>query len=216
MATIETKYMLALLEKIAANTSGTTIRAPLDHVVMISATTPWILDYKERKHIFAYSATALILSIEDIGKVSLSANAWTSLDFLPGARIFATGQTANVPLFVRATDEQINPGNTLASASLGAVTAFASNPAALTTSTDYAFKWGNTGTTQVNHVMLQNNTASALNYDLDAVATLGSPALAAGQTIFLDVQTLVVHLFQAGTPNVNGTSASNIVVRGWI
>lgn len=104
----------------------------------------------------------------------------------------------------------------LISASSGYVAAYASNPAALTASTDYSFKWGIIGTTQINHVMLQNNTAAALNWDIDVAATAGSPVLAAGQTLFLDVQLSALHLFQAGTPNVNGSSANNIVVRGWL
>lgn len=112
------------------------------------------------------------------------------------------------------------PGNNampiLTSASTGYVAAWASNPAALTSSTDYSFKWGASGTTQVNHIMLQNNTAATLNWDLDVAANAGSPTLAAGQTVFLDVQTTVLHLFQAGTPNVGGSSSGNIVVRGWI
>jgi hypothetical protein len=109
-------------------------------------------------------------------------------------------------------------GNVLTapSAQTGYVAVFPSNAAALTSATDYSFKWGLSGTTAVNHIMLQNNTASALNFDLDVAASAGSPVLAANQTIFLDVQTSVLHLYQAGTPNVNGTSSGNIVVRGWL
>src|SRR3954466_5157023 len=104
----------------------------------------------------------------------------------------------------------------LNSAATGYVAAWGSNPAALTSATDYSFKWGAGGTTQVNHILLQNNTASSLNWDLDATATGGSPTLASGQTLFLDVQTSTLHLFQAGTPNVNGTASGNIAVRGWL
>lgn len=114
----------------------------------------------------------------------------------------------------------IAPGNAavpmLNSAATGYVAAYGSNAAALTSSTDYAFKWGAGGTTQVNHIMLQNNTAASINWDLDVAANAGSPTLAAGQTIFLDVQTTALHLFQAGTPNVNGSSSGNIVVRAWL
>jgi hypothetical protein len=97
----------------------------------------------------------------------------------------------------------------------GIVAAYASNAAALTSATDYSFAWGTTGTTTVNHVMLQNNTGASLTYDLDVAATAGSIVLPNNQTVFLDIQCTVLHLYQAGTPNVNGSSASNIVVRGW-
>lgn len=120
----------------------------------------------------------------------------------------------------RVAGNAIAPGSNavpiLSSAATGYVAAYGSNPAALTSSTDYSFKWGASGTTQVNHIMIQNNTSTNLNFDLDVAATAGSPLLAPGQTIFFDVQTTVVHLFQAGTPNVNGSSASNVVVRGWL
>lgn len=104
----------------------------------------------------------------------------------------------------------------LSSAATGYVAAYGSNAAALTANTDYLFKWGAGGTTQVNHIMLQNNSTINLNWDLDVATSVGSPVLAPGQTLFLDVQTTVVHLQANGTPNVNGTSAANIVVRGWL
>lgn len=105
-------------------------------------------------------------------------------------------------------------GNVLTApaAQQGYVAASSANAAALTGSTDYSFAW----TSAVNHVMLQNNTGSNLNWDLDVAATAGSPLLATGQTVFLDVRTTILHLFAAGTPNVNGSAASNIVVRGWL
>jgi len=103
------------------------------------------------------------------------------------------------------------------SAALGYVAAYGSNAAALTANTDYQFKWGAGGTTQVNHIMVQNNTAASINWELDASATVASPTLAAGQVLFMDVQTLVLHLFSlSNTPNVNGNSSGNIVVRGWL
>src|SRR6266581_7992881 len=103
-------------------------------------------------------------------------------------------------------DDNLTPINSFALAP--AIAAYASNAAALTSATDYSFKWGSDGKQAINHIMLQNNTSSNLNYDTDAVATAGSPVLAPGGTMFLDILgTLIVHLYQAGTPNVNGTSA---------
>lgn len=96
----------------------------------------------------------------------------------------------------------------------GPVAASGSNPAALTASTDYTFAWS--GNQVVNHVLLQNSTAATLNYDIDAAASAGSLALAAGATVMLDIQMAALHLWQAGTPNVNGTAAGNIVVRAWL
>lgn len=109
-----------------------------------------------------------------------------------------------------------NPLYTLQTAVSGYVAAYGSNPSALTSSTDAAFKWGAGGTTVVNHVMISNNSSANVNWDLDVATTAGSPVLAPGQSVFLDVQTTAVHLQSSGTPNINGSSGSNVIVRGWL
>jgi len=190
-------------------------RTPLDSLIMISASQPYVLNYSSRKHVFIWSPNTLTLTLEDLGNLSLTNATWTNVSLTAGMKIYALGETTPIPILVRCTDE-IEQSNIIGSAALGYVPAYASNAAALTSSTDYSFKWGANGLTQVNHVMLQNNTGANINWDLDVAATAGSPILATGQTLFLDVQTLVLHLFQAGTPNVNGSTGSNIVVRGWL
>src|SRR5579872_3501948 len=107
----------------------------------------------------------------------------------------------------------------LNSASTGYVSAWGSNPAALTSNTDAAFKWGASGTTQVNHIMVQNNSSNSIQWDLDVATNAGSPVLgnvAPGNTLFLDVQTTAFHLQSLGTPNLNGSSSNNVVIRGWL
>jgi hypothetical protein len=112
------------------------------------------------------------------------------------------------------TQKAITPA--AAAAQTGYVAAYGSNVAALTANTDASFKWGASGTTQVNHVMLQNNTTINILWDLDVATSAGSPLLAPGQTIFFDVQTTALHIQANGTPNLNGTSSGNIVIRGWL
>jgi len=86
-------------------------------------------------------------------------------------------------------------------------------PGATTTATtDYAYTWAN----QINHLMLQNNTGANIQWELDSAATAGSPVLATGQTLFLDVQCTAIHLYTAAQQNVNGSTAGNIVIRGWL
>lgn len=102
------------------------------------------------------------------------------------------------------------------SAATGYVAAYGSNPSALTASTDASFTWGASGNTQVNHIMLQNNATINVLFDLDVATSAGSPICAPGQTMFFDVKTTTLHLQANGTPNLNGTSAGNIVVRAWL
>lgn len=98
-------------------------------------------------------------------------------------------------------------------ATLGYVAAASGNAAALSANTDYSFQWAGVG--WIGYLMIQNNTTINVNFDLDVATSAGSPLLAPGQTIFLNVQCTTLHLQANGTPNVNGTSSGNIVVRGW-
>jgi hypothetical protein len=226
---LETKYMLALLEKIARNTTGTAKHTPIDVVQMISATTPWILDYKERRHIYIYSPNSLTLTIEDFGSFALSASTWMNIDFLEGMHIFASGQTNNVAIFVRCTDEllsavtlpmnliQIN-GTAISNTNPEPVQFISqagyialSTPAAQTNNgsdTTYTFS------SQVNTVIIQNNTTVNVNYAFDVAASAGSLLLLPGQLLVYSKKITAVHLFTAAAQNVNGTSAANIVLLG--
>ncbi len=148
------------------------------------------------------------ISAKQRGLTKILADVWDSVNHLfhfnlkqVGGNAIAVGNNA-VPI--------------LTSAATGYVSAYGSNAAATTATTDYSFKWGAGGTTQVNHIMLQNNTGANIQWDLDTAANAGSPILATGQTLFLDVQTTALHLYTAGAQNVNGSTAGNIVVRGWL
>ncbi len=101
-------------------------------------------------------------------------------------------------------------------AQTGYVAPYGSNASSTGSATDTPFKWGSSGTTQVNHVMIQNNGTININWDLDVATTAGSPVLAPGQTVFLDVQTTAVHVQSASSLNINGSSSGNIVIRAWI
>lgn len=116
----------------------------------------------------------------------------------------ASGLSVSNPIPVNNTAQQ------------GGVAAYASNAANTTAASDYQFKWGASGTTQVNHVAIQNNTTAAINYAFDVTASAGSFLLSAGQTAVWDVQTLILHLYTAANQNVNGTSSGNIVAQGWL
>jgi hypothetical protein len=173
--------------------------------------------------VFVQLVAAIVSHVIVDSLPALAANAGVnigSVELLDGAgsnklTIDGSGNAA-----VKLTSSSIATGSAalavLSSTAPGYVAAYGSNPTALTSNTDAAFKWGGAGNTQVNHVMIQNNTAASLNWDLDVATSAGSPTLAAGQTLFLDVQTSAVHLQQTGTPNINGSSSANIVVRGWL
>ncbi len=92
-----------LLKAINKNTDK---RVPLDAIYQISSTQPLIVEYKERRHLFIWSANALTLTLEDIGTLSVSANTWTNIGYTEGMRLTPASNTI-VAVFVRATDESV-------------------------------------------------------------------------------------------------------------
>ena len=66
------------------------------------------------------------------------------------------------------------------------------------------------------HVLIQNNSASAINVDTDQVASPGSILLAAsGGVLVVDAEVREVHIYATAVVPVNGIVGSNIVIRGW-
>lgn len=83
-------------------------RHPIDSTIQISSTQPYIVDYKERKHLYLFSAVSLTLSLEDLGTMTVSPNVFTLIDFPQGYRLYATNITGtSTYIQVKATDEVI-------------------------------------------------------------------------------------------------------------
>jgi hypothetical protein len=191
-------------------------RKPFDEMVGISAVTPIVLDYRERKHIFIYSVNALVLSLEDMGTMSLAANTWTDISFRPGLYVYAPAQsTTTAYVSVKQTDDPPATNPQIKSVT-PALTAFASNAAATGSGTDVTFKWGTAGNTPANHVSIQNNGTINVLYSFD-VATTTSGAmvytLAPGQLAIWDRSVTVLHFQTASAVNFGGTTG--ITVEGF-
>lgn len=88
------------------------------------------------------------------------------------------------------------------------------NASATVSATDYTYVYA--GGLVANHVMIQNNTGANIQWELDVVTSAGSPVLATGQTLFLDVAHSAVHLLTAANQNINGAISGNIVIRSWL
>ena len=100
-------YQEILLDTLQRIEKLLTPRAPIDSQPMISSTRAYVVDYKNRKHLFLYSANTLTLSLQDLGDATIPQNTWVNIGFQEGLNILAIGQSSNVPIFVRATDEVI-------------------------------------------------------------------------------------------------------------
>jgi hypothetical protein len=71
-----------------------------------------------------------------------------------------------------------------------------------------------TFSSQVNHVLIQNNTSANVNVAFDVAASGGSLVLIPGTLLIYPKKCTVLHLYTASAQNINGTSAGNIVVLG--
>lgn len=99
--------VLERIEKLLQPTGGA--RLAEDQSYLIGNTqSNLFLDYKNRKHLYIYSAVALTLQLNDIGTYSVPATTWTDISFRPNMQIFTTNQATAVMVYVKATDETIS------------------------------------------------------------------------------------------------------------
>jgi hypothetical protein len=82
-------------------------RNNIDDTPLVSTVRPLVIDFKDRKHLFIWSANAITFSLEDLGQIAITANTWTNISFQQGMRLVPASQTTPVSVFVRATDETI-------------------------------------------------------------------------------------------------------------
>lgn len=82
-------------------------RDPIDQTIMASSTQPWVVDYRNRKHIFLWFPTAQTVSFEDFGTGPVTAQVWMNIAMPPSTRMFITSSSALVEFMVRYTDEII-------------------------------------------------------------------------------------------------------------
>lgn len=84
-------------------------RPALDHIYNISNVKGFQLDYRNRKHVYIWTAASgLSLDLKDLGILALTQYAWTLIDFHENFEIFATAATTtDTAVYVRCTDEVI-------------------------------------------------------------------------------------------------------------
>lgn len=137
------------------------------------------------------------------------------VDTLPS--IAGTVSVSNFPATQAANLTQIN-GSALSNTnpepvqfvSQSGYVALTSPPAQTNAGSDTTLTFGS----QVNTILIQNNSTSTINFAFDTAASAGSLALAAGQIFIYSKKVTTVHLYTANAANVNGTSSGNIVVLG--
>lgn len=179
-----------------------TPRTNIYDVAQISASTPWNVVY-QRRYLYVLRATALQISLDVFGQVSLPAGQWTLLLLQQGTKITAPGQANLTPIQILHTDELLpDLSDEVASAgSITYTTQLTQTNNGADTPLPFAF--------QVNHFLIQNPQASVMYVDLDTVASTSSLQIAAGGSWRDDIQVSTIHVFTASA----GTLP---IVRGWL
>lgn len=96
-----TKKIIARLDEMIEG------RQPVDAIYLVSDSQPFTIDYKERRHIFIWSPNAITLKLEELGNYAISAYTWTNFSFTTGIKVYTSGQTNAVAVFIRCTDEVV-------------------------------------------------------------------------------------------------------------
>jgi hypothetical protein len=214
LETQTTTERLATLELLTAKITKILLqeREPIDFTLFLSSTLPYVIDYRNRKHLYLFSAQGIILQCEDIGIVTVPANNFLLFDLPAGLRCALVAPTGKVAVFVRATDEllpEISPSQQVGIAA----TPSTSNPTATGIGTDVQYTW----TQRVSHVTIQNNTAASVFYAFDQSAIAAGNliyTLATGQIVVWDRQCSILHLSTAAAQNFGGQTG--ITVEGFV
>ncbi len=100
------------------------------------------------------------------------------------------------------------------SGSRSAVALSGTNPTTTGVNTDASVGWN--GGATVTEILIANNTTVNVIYELGATTNAGSDYLAPGQKLnIVGVALTSVHVQAASSQNINGSTAGNIVIRGW-
>ena len=185
-----------------------------DVTVSIGATTPYVLDYRNRNYLYILSPVSLRLSVEDIAIISVPANQWTELCYQEGQRIFAPDNATALQFLIRATNSPMNVLPPTGSHVGLVYPAYSGNPTATANAAaDTLFKWGTNGLTQVQHLVIQNNSGQNFFYafDQDSTASTGQIyTLVNGGIIFWDRAVTVLHNSSASSVSYGGQTGVTI------
>lgn len=77
----------------------------IDQYYQLSINAPLTLDYKDRKYLYAWTATTTVCTAT-IGSISLTANAWTNISLGEGSQLIPPAGNP-VQVLVRATNEKL-------------------------------------------------------------------------------------------------------------
>src|SRR5260370_42648228 len=80
-------------------------RDPVGQTYLVSDTQGFYLDYKNRKHLYVFTPTAMTFNLNDIGNVDIPAKIFTEMSFRQRMRIFTISQPNPVNVWMLATDD---------------------------------------------------------------------------------------------------------------
>lgn len=81
-------------------------RNPEFQTYNISSSTPYVVDYKNRKHVFVFVSANVTVTAPEIGTLTLVAGNWYNFSYIESTRFFASTTTIS-QLYVKCTDEEV-------------------------------------------------------------------------------------------------------------
>lgn len=83
------------------------VRAPIEQEVQISASVPFLVDYRDRRRLYIFSLTNLDLNAGEYGTLHVPASVWYELPLMQGTQLTAYNKANNQRIWFKATDEVI-------------------------------------------------------------------------------------------------------------
>lgn len=95
-----------IIEKLDEILKWIRIRNPIDQLFQISSSIGYVVDYKQRKHIYFWAPSAMTLVVDNYGTGPLAAQQWVNCGFADGTVIKTNSATLAI-LIVRCSDEVV-------------------------------------------------------------------------------------------------------------
>lgn len=166
--------------------------------IVQASNTPFPLDYRGFKYVYALSSAPLTLTAEDYGSISFAANEWTAIAFPPGTAINIPGQQTTNTVIIQCSDEVI-PANAYYQPRL--VHDIPLSSGTLTQTTAATFSTGDINCAQYSEIMV----------DVTISAITGGAAPTATFTVFRKNLDNNYYVLESATPlSAPGTISYNI------
>lgn len=99
--------LLKKLDELIKILQPSPLKTATNQTILMNDNQPWVVDYKDFKHIFMWLPTQLTLVMGEYGQGTVQAQVWINLGLRPGTKIVTSGQSSATPIILHFTDEVV-------------------------------------------------------------------------------------------------------------